>query len=122
VFFLNNTYLQLLVKVAAFAAANPELFRKLWVSLVASYNASMEFASRVSEAIGGEPETVEGTLQLVEASDEETEAEERLAAIIYPEGTQALREAGSIRKLLAWAASTEAGRKWLAKVLAQLGS
>ena len=120
-FFAGNSYLQILIKLAAFAASNPELFRKLWASLVAAYDASLEFAAKVSEAVGGS-EVAPGTLEMVAATEEEMNAEESLAAVIYPEGTQALREAGQFRKIIGWLVTSEVGRKLLGEVLSKLGS
>lgn len=121
-FFAGNSYLQILIKLAAFAASNPELFRKLWASLVAAYDASLEFAAKVSEAVGGSSEVAPGTLEMVAATEEEMNAEESLAAVIYPEGTQALREAGQFRKIIGWLVTSEVGRKLLGEVLSKLGS
>ena len=59
---------------------------------------------------------------MVAATEEEMNAEESLAAVIYPEGTQALREAGQFRKIIGWLVTSEVGRKLLDEVLSKLGS
>lgn len=121
-FFQGNTYLQLLVKLAAFAASNPAAFRELWASIVAAYTKAMELAGKAKEIFGGSVTPDEGTLQLVAATDEELDAEEKLAAIISPEGTQALRDAGMFRAVLTWLVSTDAGKDLIVKVIQFLGS
>lgn len=121
-FFQGNTYLQLLVKLAAFAAANPAAFRELWSAIVAAYTKAMELAGKAKVLFGNSATPDEGTLQLVAATDEELDAEDKLAAIISPEGTQALRDAGMFRAVLTWLVSTEAGRDMIANVLKYLGS
>jgi ABC-type nitrate/sulfonate/bicarbonate transport system substrate-binding protein len=120
-FFAGNTYLQILVKLAAFAAANPALFKKLWEAILTAYHSAMDLAAKARDAFA-DIETGEGTLQLIETSDEEQDAEERLAALVYPSGTQALRESGQFRKVLGWLMTSEVGKALLAKLLSSLGS
>lgn len=121
-FFQGNTYLQILVKLVAFAAANPTAFRDLWAAILAAYTKAMELAGKAKEIFGVSTTPDEGTLQLVSPTDEELDAEEKLAAIISPEGTQALRDAGMFRAVLTWLVSTDAGKDLIAKVLIYLGS
>lgn len=120
-FFAGNTYLQILVKLAAFAAANPDLFKKLWEAILTAYHSAMDLANKAKDVFN-DLDTGDGTLQLVAATDEELDAEEHLAGKIYPSGTQALREAGQFRKILGWLVTSEMGKSLLSKLLSSLGS
>ena len=124
-FFAGNSYLQVLIKLAAFAAANPQLFKELWTRAVALYNAGADLVNKARERWVDVAPVEGGTLQmLAPATDEELDAEDRLSLILHPasEGSQALRQAGNFRKILAFLATTEIGRALLDKLLGEIGS
>lgn len=116
---MSVSYFQLLTSLIAFAVQNPELFRRLWAQVVAAYHTTVELVNGVREAL---PDVAvnDGTLSMTAATDEELDAEDRLAAVLYPH-SQTMREPGQFRKIVAWLATSEIGKALFAELMKRAG-
>ena len=110
------SYFQVLTAVISFAVSNPGAFKKLWDLIVAGYQASVDLINGIKDEL---PDVQsEGTLQFVApATDEELDAEDRLAKLISPD-SEAFVDGKNFRKIFAWLQSSEIGKALLKKLIA----
>jgi hypothetical protein len=117
---MSVSYFEILKAVLLFAATNPGLFREVWAEIVEAYNASMKLVDKIRNSLPGGILPDDGALQLLTISDDELDHEERIAAIIQPEGTMALGMGGQLRKILNWAKTDPIGQALLKYLLSQV--
>lgn len=117
---MSISYFEVLKAVLLFAASNPTLFREVWQKLVAAYAAAMDLANKIRGSMPGVDLPADGSLQLVSLSDDELDHEERIAAVIHPEGTLSLSEPGRFRKIITWAQTDPIGQALLKFLLSQV--
>lgn len=117
------TYFQILTALISFAMANPAAFKRIWDLVVDTYQATLDMIEGVKAELPGALPSEPGTLELsAPALDEELDAEDRLAALLYPEGTQALRESGQFRKIIGWLMTSEIGKRLMEELFRRMGS